>query len=328
VGIMDLSSFAKFDVTGPDAAAFLDRILANRLPKKVGGIALAHLLTENGMIETEFTVTKLAEDRFYLSSSIAAEMRDWDHLNSLKRADEAVAVENVTEQRGVLVVAGPKSRDLLKGLTQTDLSNTNFRWLTAQEISVAGVPVRALRVNYVGELGWELHAPCDRMAELYEKVWQTGLAHGVANVGLYAVNSMRMEKAYRGWGGELTNEITLIEADMERFLAPDKGDFRGRAATLKRKADGIVTRLVYMQIDTTDTSPRGGEPVYSDGKVAGVLTSGGYGHTVRTGLAFGYVKPELASPGTRLEVELLGDLRLATVLADPILDPASERPRA
>ena len=328
VGLMDMSSFAKYDVSGPDAAAYLDRILANKLPKKVGGIMLTHLLTDNGMIETEFTVTKLAEDRFYLLSSISAEMRDWDYLTNLRRAGENVTVENVTEKRGVLVVAGPKSRDLLKVLTQANLSNEAFRWLTAQEIDVAGVPVRAMRVNYVGELGWELHAPREHMAALYKKVWEAGQAHGAANVGLYAVNSLRLEKAYRGWGAELTNEITLIEADMERFFSPDKGEFRGRNATVKRRADGIRTRLVYLKVSTSDNDVRGGEPILVDGKVVGVLTSGGYGHTVATGLAFGYVRPDLTQPGTRFEVELLDERHPAEVLAEPIFDPASARARS
>ncbi len=328
VGVADLTSFAKYDVTGPDAAAFLDRILANKLPKKVGGIMLTHLLTENGMIETEFTVTKLADDLFYLLSSIGAEMRDLDHLTSLKAAGEQVTITNMTDKMGVLVVAGPRARDVLQGLTQADLGNSNFRWLTAQEMSVASVPLRAMRVNYVGELGWELHTPRDQMVALYQKVWAAGQPHGIANFGLYAVNSLRMEKAYRGWGAELTNEITMIEADMERFFAPDKGAFRGREATLKRRAEGIKTKLVYLKVNVSDNDVRGGEPILVDGQAVGVITSGGYGHTVKTGLAFGYVRPDLAAPGTRFEVELLDERRPAEVLAEPIFDPASERARA
>src|SRR5690606_15353752 len=149
---------------------------------------------------------------------------------------------------------------------QATLSYEACRWRIAQEIAVAGVPVRAMRVNYVGELGWELHAPREHMLALYEKVWQAGAAHGAANVGLYAVNALRLEKAYRGWGAELTNEITLIEADMERFFAPDKGAFRGRDATVKRRADGIKTKLVYLKVGTSDNDVRGGEPILADGK--------------------------------------------------------------
>ena len=328
VGVADLTSFAKYDVSGPDAAAFLDRILANRLPRKVGGVVLSHLLTENGRIETEFTVTRLAADRFYLLSSIGAEMRDLDHLSKLKREGENVSIANVTDRIGVLVVAGPRSRDVLRGLTAADLGNAAFPWLTAREIEIGGARLHALRVNYVGELGWELHAPIADLPALYAKVWAAGSAHGIADVGLYAINSLRMEKGYRGWGAELTNEITLIEADMERFLAADNRLFRGRDATLKRKAEGIATRLVYLEIAATDSDARGAEPLMLGGTCVGILTSGGYGHTVGRSLAFGYVTPEHAAPGTRLEVELLGERLSATVLAEPVYDAANARPRA
>ena len=327
-GVIDLTSFAKYDVTGPDAEVFLDRILANRVPRKTGGIALTHLLTERGRIETEFTVTRLADDRFYLLSSIGAEMRDLDHLLLSKRAGERVTIANVTDRIGILGVVGPKSRDVLRSLTQADLGNAGFRWLSAREIDVAGVPVRALRVNYVGELGWELHAPIEKLSALYEKIWAAGLAHGIADFGLYAMNSLRMEKAYRGWGGELTNEITLVEADMERFFAPNGRSFRGRDATLERKRDGIAIKLVYLEVDATDNDARGGEPIFAGGTCVGVLTSGGYGHTVKKSLAFGYVTPEHAKPGKAFEVELLGERRRAKVLGAPALDPENQRLRA
>ena len=179
----------------------LNRILANKLPKKVGGIMLAHLLTDRR--HDRHRIHHHQTGRGPVLSSVLDQRRD-ARLGSpdkpAPRGGEKVSVENVTEKRGVLVVAGPKSRDLLQGLTHADLSNAGFRWLTAQEIDVAGVPVRAMRVNYVGELGWELHAPCEHMAALYAKVWEAGAAHGAANVGLYAVNSMRHGKGLPGLG--------------------------------------------------------------------------------------------------------------------------------
>ncbi|MEZ5775265.1 MAG: FAD-dependent oxidoreductase [Hyphomicrobiaceae bacterium] len=328
VGVADMSSFAKYDVTGPDAGTFLDRLLANRLPRRDGGLCLTHLLTANGRIETEFTVTRLAADRYYLLSSISAEVRDLDHLNSMKRADERVTIENVTDKFGVLVVAGPKSREVLSKLTEAKLDNAAFRWLTAQEIDVSGIRLRALRVNYVGELGWELHAPMEKLPALYDRVRAAGEPHGIADFGLYAMNSLRMEKAYRGWGAELTNEITLVEADMDRFVAPDKGSFRGRDATLKRQGAELATKLVYLEIAATDNDARGGEPILANGRCVGVLTSGGYGHAIRKSLAFGYVEPALSTPGTAFEVELLGERVPAKVLGEPAYDPASQRPRA
>ncbi len=328
VGVLDLSSFAKYEVTGADAEAHLNRVFANRMPRRDGGIVLAHFLSEAGRILGEATVTRLGTGRFYVLSGAGAEERDLDHLRQGLHDGADVTVANVTDERGVLVVAGPRSRELLSGLTDADLSNESFRWLTGREIEVAGVALRALRVNYVGELGWELHAPMDRLAELYEAVWSAGEALGIANFGAYALNSLRMEKAYKGWGAELTNEITMVEADMERFVAYDKEAFVGKAATLRVKQAGVATRLVYLELAPGDCDARGGEPVIADGRVVGVTTSGGYGHYTRRSLGFAYVEPALAAPGSELEIDLLGAPRAATVLAEPVYDPGNARLRA
>ncbi len=328
VGLLDLSSFAKYDVTGADAEAYLNRICANRMPRREGGIALAHFLSGEGRIAGEATITKLGEGRFYVLSGAAAEDRDLDHLSRGIRDGEDVRVANITDDWGVLVLAGPKSRALLAKLTAAELGNETFRWLTGKEIEVAGVPLRALRVNYVGELGWELHCSMDRLAELYDAVWSAGEAFGIANFGVYAVNSLRMEKAYKGWGAELTNEITMIEADMERFVAYDKEDFLGKAATLRVKQAGVETQLVYLEVEPGDCDVHGGEPVISNGKVVGVTTSGGYGHATGKSLGFAYVEPALAAPGSAFQIDLLGAPRAATVLAEPIYDPKNERLRA
>ena len=327
VGVCDLSSFAKFNVSGPDAATFLDRILASHLPKNTGGIRLAHLLTVNGRIETEFTVTRLAADRFYLLSSIASEFRDLDLLGKLAGAGEQVVIEDVTDMIGVLVLAGPASRDVLAALTSADLGNVAFPWLMAQQIDVAGISLRAMRVNYVGELGWELHVPMQHLAALYDAVWTAGESHGIADFGLYAINSLRMEKAYRAWGDELTNEINMIEAGMERFLALGKGPFRGREATRAAQANGSKQKLVYLEVDAKDSDVRGAEPVFSGERVAGVATSGAFGHRTGRSFAFAYVETKLAKAGTRLQVEILGERMPAVVLAEPAYDPENNRLR-
>ncbi len=323
-GILDLSGFAKYDVTGAGARRFLDRICANRMPK-MGGITLAHALSEGGRIGGEMTITHLAEDHFYVLSAAGAEMRDLDHLIQSARADEQVQVANVTDERGVLVLAGPHSRDVLAGLTDSPLDSGAFRWLSGREITVAGRPARALRVNYVGELGWELHPPMEYMEELYDALWEAGEAFGIANFGLYAVNSLRMEKAYRGWGAELTNEVTMIDADMARFIRFDKEDFVGRQATLDQQ-DRIM-QLVYFEVDATDSDVRGSEPMFDGDTCVGVTTSGGYGHFVRKSLGFGYVTPALAKPATELSIDLLGERCRARVLKEPVYDPDSERLR-
>ncbi|MBT3559177.1 MAG: FAD-dependent oxidoreductase [Rhodospirillales bacterium] len=324
VGIMDLSSFAKFDVCGPDAENMLNHLTANKVPKRAGGIGLMHMLTENGCIESEVTVTRLADDRFYVLSGGGAEEKDWDMMTQGKLNTHDATITNVTDDYGLLVLGGPKSRDVLSTLTDSPLDNDNFRWLTGQEITVAGVAVRALRVSYVGELGWELHVPMAQLETVYDALWQAGQEHGIANFGAYALNSMRMEKSYRGLHSELTNEITLIESDMERFFAPGKDDdFVGREATLQRKQDGISIKLAYVEVDATDNDVVGGEPVFVDGKCVGVATSGSYGHYTQKSLAFVYAPPECTTPGFQMEIGLLGERRKAVVLEEPVYDPAS-----
>ncbi|MGI9310420.1 MAG: GcvT family protein [bacterium] len=339
VGVLDLSSFAKYEMRGADAEACLNRISANRMPTRDGGIALTHYLSAQGRIIGESTVTRLP-DRYYILSGAGAEDRDFDLLTQGARAGEDVSVANVTDDFGVLVVAGPKSRETLSALTDADLSNAAFRWLSAQEIVVASVPTRALRVNYVGELGWELHCPMARLADLYAAVHDAGQAHGIADFGTYAVDSLRLEKAYKGWGAELTNEITPVEADIERFFAEGKDDFIGKQATLAARANLTapgVQKLVYLVVQPGDCDIAGGEPVFvnddsksrsrSTGAPVGVTTSGGYGHHTATSLGFAYVETQHAAPGTELQVELLGDLRSATVTVEPVWDARNERPR-
>ena len=326
VGILDLSGFAKYDVTGPDSKEFLDRLCANRMPTKNGGIVLAHILSKNGRIAGEVTITRLAADRYYLLSAAGAELRDLDHLNDGVADGEQVTIENVTDQRGVLVLAGPKARDVLSGLTDAPLDNDNFRWLTGREIEVAGARCRALRVNYVGELGWELHPAMVDLETIYDAIWDAGQVHGIVDFGLYAVNSLRIEKGYRGWGAELTNEVNMLEADMERFIKFDKEDFTGKAATLAQ--EGRNFQLVYFEVAAVDSDVRGGEPIFDGDTCVGVTTSGGYGYTAGKSLGFGYVSPELAAPGTGLTVGLLEHRCKATILAEPAYDPANERLRA
>jgi dimethylglycine dehydrogenase len=328
VGLMDLSTFAKFEITGKDAGAFLDGVLANRIPTRDGGMVLAHLLTPTGRIESEMTVTRLAADRYLAISGATSQVHDLDLLRKAIRPGEQVAIADITDDYGTLVLAGPMSRDVLAKLTRADLGNAGFRWLTGREIEVAGVPVKALRANYVGELGWELHAPMKRLPELFDAVREAGTEHGLALFGTYSMNALRMEKAYRGMGSELTNEVTLIEADMERFAALGKSDFVGKAATIASNASGPRIKLAYLAVDATDADCLGSEPVRSGDRVVGITTSGAYGFAVKQSLAFAYVEPALAKPGTALSVEVLGRKAAARVLAVAAYDPENARPRA
>jgi dimethylglycine dehydrogenase len=287
------------------------------MPGRVGGIALAHFVSVNGRILGEATVTRVAEDAYYVLSAASAELRDLDHLTQAVQSEEDVTIKNVTDDRGALVLAGPRSRDVLSKLTDADLSNEAFPWLSAQEIEINGAPVRALRVNYVGELGWELHPVNEYMSDLYAALWEAGKDAGIRDVGLYAVNSLRMEKAYRGWGADLTNEVTLQDADMARFDARDDSE--------KKVDKSCGYRLAYLDVTATDSDVRGGEPVYLNDDCIGVTTSGGYGHHTGKSLAFAYVSPEHAKPGTHLGVDLLGERCTAVVLKEPVYDPKNLR---
>ncbi len=325
VAVLDLTGFAKYDISGPGAESFLNRVCAARIPRKVGGIALVHMLSAGGRIYGEMTVSRLGEDRFYALSAAAAEQRDLDWLRQSLRPGEAVRIENVTEERGVLVLSGPRSRELLRRLTDAPLGNEEFPWLTARDISVAGHPVRALRVSYVGELGWELHAPIGSMASLYAALWEHGGPFGIANYGLYAVNSMRIEKGYKAWSTELTNELTMLEADMARFFNVNKGDFVGKAATLAQRPRRL--KIVCLEIDATDADARGAEPVLAGEACIGITTSGSYGHRVKKSLAFACIDPIHSAPGSASHVLIQGQRRQARVLAAPAFDAANSRMR-
>jgi dimethylglycine dehydrogenase len=326
VGVMELPSFATFDVEGADAEQLLSRSYANRMPK-VGGLVLAHALSPNGRFATETTITRLAPDRFFLLSGALAHQRDLDLLHGAVHPGEDVVITDRTTVFTTLIVAGPRSRDVLSGLTDVDLSNAAFPWLTGREIRVAGVDVTALRVNYVGELGWELHVPMEHAVRVYDAVWAAGQPLGIADFGLYAMNSLRMEKAYKGWGAELTNEITPVEADTMRFVKLDH-EFTGRTALEDALAKRPASHLVYLEVDALDFDAVGGEPVFAGGEPIGVTTSGGFGHATGKSLAFAYVASGHEQPGSELEVALLGERRTATVLAEPVWDPANSRLRA
>ena len=228
----------------------------------------------------------------------------------------------------MLVLSGPNSREVLSELTDVGLTNEDgFTWMSAREITVAGVPVRALRVSYVGELGWELHVSMSQMKPLYDALMKAGEGHGIKNFGTYALNALRMEKAYKAWGSELTTEISLVEADMLRF-ARKGGGYIGADVVEQKRRDGVATYLVYCAVEAADADVMGNEPVYAGDKVIGITTSGAYGHCVEQSLAFAYVDPGYDAPGSVFDIEILGERRRATVLAEAAWDPRNERLRA
>ena len=328
VGVADLSSFAKYEVRGRDARGLLARVCANRLPRRDGSVVLSQMLTALGGIECEATVTRFTEEHYYLLSGAVAELHDLDWLVQHVTPGEDVAITNVTDDYGVLVLAGPKSRDVLSGLSDTDLTNEGgFTWMRAKEIKVAGIPVRALRVSYVGELGWELHCKMDVLKSLHDVVISAGEKNDIRHFGTYALNSLRMEKGYKAWGSELTTEISPIEADMGRFIRKE-GGYIGAKVVQQKKKDGVSLHLVYCQVDTDDADPMGNEPIYDGDDIIGITTSGAYGHCVQKSLMFAYVNSGFESPGTSFEVGILSKRKKAIVLAKPAWDPANTRLKA
>lgn len=327
VALMDLSTFAKFDVTGADAEKFLNRICANNMPRKDASIALAHLLSENGRIDGEVTVTRFASDHYYVLSGAGAQVHDHDTMMQAVAPDEDVTITDITNDYGTLVLAGPLSRKVLETLTEDDISNASFRWLTGRPMRIADFDLRALRLSYVGELGWELHVPMADMPKLFERIMEAGKQYDIALFGTYAMNSLRLEKAFRAMGSDLTAEVNMVEADMERFVGWDKQDYVGKIPTDKARQSGVRQKLVYLTVETEDADCHGNEPVCLDGKLVGVTTSGGYGHIVGESLAFAYVETPAARAGTVLTINLMGATCKAVVQSQPLWDPEAVRMR-
>ena len=327
-GLADLTAFAKLEIHGAEAAAFLERVSSNRLPKKLDGISLTYLINPNGRIEGEATLVRLAEDRFYAVYAAVKEKALLSWLQEQRQEGEAVAFDNVSEDYGVLMIAGPESRAILTACTPAALDNAAFRWLSAQEITVAEIEkVRALRVTYSGELGWELHVPMADLLPVYEALVAAGAARGLVHVGSAALNALRMEKGYKS-GHELTNEVTLAEAELLRFARPD--GFQGAEASL---AEPRKWRLVCLQLEepgaaAPQADPLGSESVWAEGTCVGSVSSGGFGYGIGAYLAWAYVQPAFAKAGTELEVLVLGQPRRAWVLAGPVWDAENTRPRA
>jgi dimethylglycine dehydrogenase len=329
VGVLDLSTFTKCEISGEGSEAFLNRLCANRIPKKDGSIVLTHMLNAKGRIQSELTITRLPNNLFYVLSSTASEIRDFDWFNRHVSEREKVNIKNVTQDYGVLILVGPKSRTVLSQLTSQNLNNNDFPWLKGKEILINKIPVRALRVNYVGELGWELHHPMDQMVSLYDAIYEVGKKENIVNFGTYAVNSMRMEKAYRGWGSELTGEISLVEAGMDRFFnLKKKNNFFGAKALQEKVQSGVDIKLVYLDVDADNADAMGNEPIYYKNKIVGVTTSGSYGFRVKKSLAFGYVKSDLMNAGSELEIAIQGQRRKAKILDSAVYDQDNQKLKA
>ena len=325
-GLIDITSFAKFEVFGPGAEAYLERLVANRLPAKVGRIKLAHALTQRGGVHSEFTIMRDGPERFYLVSSGAAERFDHDFLTKNLPEAGGVTVNNVTTAHGVLVLAGPRARDILARVTDADLSNQAFPWLSGRRIEVGCATVRAMRINFVGDLGWEIHHPVESQHHVFACLMDAGKEFGLALVGMRAMDSLRIEKTYRMWGQDLTRDYTLLEAGMDRFVDLEMGAFMGREALMRQREEGVPRRFVCLEVGAEEANSLGAdalgnEPLWQGSRMVGRVTAGAYGHFLGRSLAQGYVRPAVAEPGTDLEIEILGQRKAAKVIPESPYDP-------
>jgi len=331
VALQDMSAFAKMEVSGPKARDWLESILANKIPKKMGRIALCHLLTPNGGVRAEFTVYEWQPGRFYLVSAGAYERHDHDYLQKLLPADGSVRLNPITTRLGVLVIAGPNARKLLQKLTSTDLSNEAFPWLSGKAISVGHVSSHVLRVNFVGELGYEFHHPIEQQVALFDLLMDAGKEFGIRPYGIKAMSSLSIEKSYRLVPRELSIEYSAYESALDRFVHPNKGQFIGRDALVAAREKGLNWNFVTMEVHgITDahSDARGSEPVYANGKLVGRATNGGFGFRCNKSLALAMVKPEHAALGTELEIKILGSTFKTRVIAESPYDPENVKLRA
>ena len=326
-GITDLSGAGRYHVTGPDAAALLNRLSSNTLPRITGRMVLTLFHTPNGGIVTEMTVTRLSEQRFYLNGPLVNEQRDLDWMQRHSDGFD-VDIRNVTATTGALLLTGPKAREILQPLTDTPLSTSAFRWLSAQPIRINDSDVLALRVSYAGELGWELHAPAHQLPAIYDALWRQGADLGLKDFGGYALNALRYEKAYRAYGHEFNETVSGVETGMQRFI-DTRRDFLGRDELQRRLANGVTRQLGYLVFD--DDLPcecHGNESVLRDGAVIGVTTGGAYGHRVNRSLALALLNTGTADIGDPVTVLTALGERRARLATMPIYDPDNRRLRA
>ena len=292
----------------------------------IGRISLIHMLSLNGGVRAEFTAYKTGPQSYYLVSAGAFEAHDHDYLFKLLPTDGSVSIQRVTTQTGVLVLAGPRSRDVLQKLTDTDLSNDSFKWLTGKKINVGYATAEALRVNFVGELGWELHHPIEMQNYIFDQVMEAGAEFDIKPFGIRAMDSMRLEKSYRLIPREMSIEYSAFESGLDRFIRFDKeDDFIGKAALEAWQKRGSDNGFVTMEVlGVVDADARGSEAIYKDGEVVGRGTSGGYGWRCGKSLALGLVRVDLAKIGTELEIEILGKKYQAIVIEESPFDSKNE----
>ncbi|MCW1955158.1 MAG: FAD-dependent oxidoreductase [Roseobacter sp.] len=326
VGVMDHGGFTKFTLEGPQAEKVLNGLVCGGLPP-VGRVRLSYMLTPKGHIWSEATIARLKEDKFLLCGPTLAIDRDFDWLSAALGTAKARLTKG-HPQDGALLLMGPKSRDLLQTLTDADISAANAPWMSFAQINIAGIPVTAMRVSYVGELGWELHVASDHLAPLYHAIWEAGVAHGICNFGSYALNAMRIEKGYHGWGADFGTEYTLFDAGLSKFANMSKGEFTGKAAFTRQSQGEAAWTFIGLEINDPGPEPVPSDPILLEGRVIGYVTSCSMGYRTGKLLALGYVQSGTLDMGGRCQVQAFGDLRTATRHSHHVYDPNNDRVRA
>jgi len=325
VGVLDLSGFAKCRISGKNAERFLNKLVANKLPSKIGRISLCHSLTSKGGVHSEFTITRESEDSFYIVSAGSYTRLDHDWILKHMNGDK-VKFEDLTNSLGVLVLAGPKSRELIERCSLSKFDNNNFPWLSAQNINIGLAPVFAMRVNFVGELGWELHHPIEYQNQIFDILFSKGEDLNIKPFGIRAMDSLRIEKSYRLPGRELSIEYSAIESGLNRFVAEDKDEFLGKAGLVDWKSNGFLNSFVTLEIKgVEDADALGNNPIYSNNKLIGRATSGGFGHRLNKSIALAMVNPNFNVVGQKLEINILGKNYECVVISESPYDPENKK---
>ncbi|TRD00672.1 FAD-dependent oxidoreductase [Mesorhizobium sp. WSM4303] len=325
-GILDLPGFSRFNLEGPGAAEWLALQVTGLVPKP-GRIGLVYFADDKGRIVTEMSVVRHAEEQMTLITAAVAQWHDFECLKLRMPRDAAFTLTDRTEDYSTQILAGPNSREILAEVCDADLS---LPWLTHQETTIADRWAKLVRVSFAGELGWEIHTKVEDTAAIFDAVWAAGQKHGLKPFGMYALDSLRLEKGYRTWKGDLSTDYTILQGGLERFVKWDKPDFRGKAALQNEKQQGVKKRFVTLVVENPgDCDAPSVSTLWHDGKIVGETTSGGWGHRIDKSIALGMLRADLAEPDTAIEIEIFGDRFKAVVQKDePLWDPKNERLRA
>lgn len=325
-GILDLPGFSRFNLDGPGAAEWLALQVTGLVPKP-GRIGLVYFADDKGRIVTEMSVVRHGEEQMTLITAAVAQWHDFEWLKSRMPKDATFTLTDKTEDYSTQILAGPNSRKILAEVCDADLL---LPWLTHQETTIAGRWAKLVRVSFAGELGWEIHTKVGDTAAIFHAVWAAGQKHGLKPFGMYALDSLRLEKGYRTWKGDLSTDYTVLQGGLERFVKWDKPDFRGKAALQNEKQQGVKKRFVTLVVENPgDCDAPSVSTLWHDGKIVGETTSGGWGHRIDKSIALGMLRADLAEPDTAIEIEIFGDRFKAVVQKDePLWDPRNERLRA